>query len=359
MKVVVYAISKNEEQHVNRWMSSMSEADQVIVLDTGSTDGTIELLRSLGAIVVQKEIRPWRFDVARNQSLELVPEDTDICVCTDLDEAFQSGWRAALEDTWKPGMGQARYQYVWSHTLDGGDGLTYWYDKIHSRHGYQWKHPVHEVLEWVDDGVPGPTIEVSGIRLDHYPDFAKSRAQYLPLLELSVQEDPDDDRNLHYLGREYLYRGRLEDCIATLKRHLSMPSATWKDERAASMRYISKAYLEMGNRDAAYVWGLKAVAEAPHLREPWMDLGLFLYAEKDWDGVLYCTACALKLTERPMSYICEAQAWGSLPHDMRCIALYRMGCVKESLEEARKALILDPQNTRLQKNVTLLEKITV
>lgn len=38
MKIVVYAICKNEEQFVDRWMDSMSEADEIVVLDTGSSE---------------------------------------------------------------------------------------------------------------------------------------------------------------------------------------------------------------------------------------------------------------------------------------------------------------------------------
>ena len=96
-KVCVYAICKNEGQFVQRWMRSMSEADLVVVLDTGSTDDTAELLRQAGAQVTVEKIEPWRFDTARNRSLELVPEDMDICVCTDLDEVFHPGWRERLE----------------------------------------------------------------------------------------------------------------------------------------------------------------------------------------------------------------------------------------------------------------------
>ena len=48
MKIVVYAICKNEESFVDRWMDSMAEADQVVVLDTGSTDATVQLLRARG-----------------------------------------------------------------------------------------------------------------------------------------------------------------------------------------------------------------------------------------------------------------------------------------------------------------------
>ena len=70
----------------------MQEADQVVVLDTGSDDGTAGLLRARGASVTEESVSPWRFDTARNRSLELVPEDADICVCTDLDEVFHPGW---------------------------------------------------------------------------------------------------------------------------------------------------------------------------------------------------------------------------------------------------------------------------
>jgi cytochrome c-type biogenesis protein CcmH/NrfG len=51
-------------------------------------------------------------------------------------------------------------------------------------------------------------------------------------LELSVQEDPNDDRNMHYLGREYMYYKQYQKCIDTLEKHLKLKSATWKDERS-------------------------------------------------------------------------------------------------------------------------------
>lgn len=87
-KVCVYAICKNELQFVDRWMESMSEADLIVVTDTGSDDGTVERFREKGAVVYVNEVIPWRFDVARNISLDHVPGDVDICVCTDLDEVF-------------------------------------------------------------------------------------------------------------------------------------------------------------------------------------------------------------------------------------------------------------------------------
>ena len=114
MKICVYAIAKNEEQFVDRWMDSMREADWVCVLDTGSTDRTVEKLADRGAVARQEAVSPWRFDAARNRSMELIPPDTDICVCTDLDEVFRPGWRKLLENAWEPGAEQLRYTYILS-----------------------------------------------------------------------------------------------------------------------------------------------------------------------------------------------------------------------------------------------------
>ena len=135
MKIVVYAIAKNEAQFARRWMESMGEADEIVVLDTGSTDGTPALLRELGAQVTEETITPGRFDTARNRSLELVDEDADICVCTDLDEVFHPGWRALLEKAWRPGYAPAVYRSTWNLRPDGREGVAFWYEKISPLNG--------------------------------------------------------------------------------------------------------------------------------------------------------------------------------------------------------------------------------
>lgn len=84
---------------------------------------------------------------------------------------------------------------------------TFYTEKIHSRNNYKWTHPVHEILE---TNKKENTITIDSIILNHYPDHNKSRKSYLPLLELSIKEDPEDDRNMHYLGRKYMYYERWE-----------------------------------------------------------------------------------------------------------------------------------------------------
>lgn len=353
LHICVYAICKNEARFARRWAASMAEADGVYVLDTGSTDGTAAILEAQGVHVTVETISPWRFDVARNRSLELVPQDADLCVCTDLDEVFRPGWRAALEAAWQPGVRQVRYRYTWSFQPDGSEGSVFWIDNIHVRQGFRWVNPVHEVLTW--QGGDYRAVYAEGVQLDHHPDPAKSRGQYLPLLELAFAENPANDRNVHYLGREYFYYRRWEDCIRTLEYHLTLPTATWADERCASMRYIARSYQALGQSPSALQWFCRAVGEAPHLREPWLDFAKFAYANEQWDGVLYLVDRALAITERPRTYITEAEAWGPLPYDMASMAAYHTAQYPRAAAYCAQALSRSPGDARLQGNLALME----
>ena len=351
MKITVYAISKNEEKFAARWVESMAEADHICVLDTGSTDGTVEILADLGVIVRREEIDPWRFDVARNRSMELIPEDTDICVCTDLDEVFRPGWRAALERAWRPGTEQLRYSYIWSFDEHGRPGTEFLQEKIHAPGVFRWVHPVHEVLERTDGAASWPVAEVPEIVLEHHPDHGKSRGGYLRLLELSVRERPNDDRNAHYLGREYMFHRRWDEAIAQLQRHLTLPTATWAAERSASMRFISRCYLAKGDQPEAMRWALRAVAEAPELRESWVQAEEAAYAGEDWPAAAFFGGKAVAVTKKSGCYINEERAWGAYPWDAMAYALYRLGDLEGAAAATERALELEPGNERLRDNM--------
>lgn len=336
-------------------MDAAAEADSVCVLDTGSDDDTASRLRARGAIVEREIVTPWRFDAARNASMRLIPKEADICFCIDLDEQLRPGWRAALEAAWTDEATRARYRYTWSFLPDGREGHVFWPEKIHKRGVYHWIHPVHEVLEYTGEGREH-IVTVPGLQLDHHPDEAKSRGQYLSLLELAVAEAPDDDRCRHYLGREYMYRGEWRKAIQALKAHLSLPKAVWADERCASMRFIARCYRRLGRDDLAAVWYHRAIAEAPHLREPFVDYASLLYDSRNWAGLVFMARCALAIEARPATYITEGYAWGALPWDYLAIGLWNLGQTAEAAEAARHALAYEPENERLKNNLAIFER---
>lgn len=353
MKVCVYAIAKNEEKFVKRWVESMKEADEIYVLDTGSTDNTVTELEKYGVKVFKKEIKPWRFDTARNDSLELLPQNTDICVCTDLDEVFEPGWRDKMERAFKNGATKLSYRYTWNFNADGSEGVVFNIEKAHSRKGYKWVNPVHEILVGENEKI----AYANGVQLNHHADNSKPRSQYLPLLELAVEEDPENDRNMHYLGREYMFYKKYDKAIKTLKQHLNLKSATWRDERCASMRFIARCYSQLGNITEAYKYHLLAIGEAPYLREPWLDAAYFEYFRENWLGCAYFIEYALDIKERTVSYITEAASWDSTPYDVLSIAYYKLGNIEKAIENVKKAIAIS-NDDRLKENLKLYEKAT-
>jgi len=343
VKIAVYAIALNEEQFVEKWYESAKEADYLLIADTGSTDGTFEKALGLGINVIPVSVKPWRFDVARNASLALIPSDIDYCIALDMDEILLPGWRQELEGMLEKGITRPRYKYTWSWNEDGSPGLQYGGDKIHARHGYVWKHPVHEVIK--ADRIE----EVQGwcnLEIHHYPDSSKSRGQYLPLLELSVKEDPTDDRNAYYYARELFFNARYQEAQEEFKRHLSLPKAVWPPERAASMRYIAKCATEDAEK-----WFKLAIKESPGRREPIVELAGYYYEKSNWENCKQQCLEALDIKEKPLDYLCEDFAWGYLPYDYLAISYYYLGDKENALKYGKKALELNKTDQRLLENI--------
>lgn len=346
-KVCVYAIAKNEEKFVDRWYNSMKEADYIVVLDTGSTDHTVSKLQDKNIIVMQKEINPWRFDVARNESMKLIPEDTDICVCTDLDEVFNKGWKKELESVWNKDATRCKYIYNWSLDENNNPKVSFYYEKIHSKEGFKWIHPVHEILEYSKNE---NYVITDKIILNHYPDSTKSRSSYLKLLEMSVKEDPNNDRNMHYLGREYMYYGKYLDAIKTLKKHLKLKSATWKDERCASLRFIGRCYSNLEDYKKAKIYYKKAIKEAPYLRDPYVELAILEYKLENYkECEKYCLK-ALQIKTHQKTYINETFSWDNTIYDLLSISCYHLGKINYAIYFVDLALEFTPTDQRLLNN---------
>lgn len=349
MKVAIYTIALNELNFVKRWYESAKDADYLLIADTGSSDGTQALARSLGIHVVDVRISPWRFDDARNAALSAIPLDIDMCISLDMDEVITPGWRDPLEESWKKGVTRPRYKHVWSWNSDGSPGLEFSYDHIHARKGYRWKHPVHECL--YPYGIPEVLGWLEEVETHHHPDPEKSRSQYLPLLEMSVKEDPYNDRNAFYFARELYFYKMLDQAYDEFLRHLSLPTSRWAPERAASMRYLAKCRPE-----EAESWLLRAVDEAPGRREALVDLATLYYHRSDWAKCLAYAERALDIVEKPLEYLCEAEAWGDRPHDLASISAYWLGYFDRALKHAKNAVEINPSDDRLAKNLWHVEQ---
>jgi len=345
MKIAVYAINKNHAENLSKWADCAKDADYLIMADTGSDDDSLIVGAAAGIEMHSITVNPWRYDVARNEALDLVPLDADLCIALDTDEFLQPGWRQHLEDAWALGVTRPRYRYIWSWDERGNPGLEFGAEKIHPRVGYRWRHAAHETL--VNDRPERQGW--CGVEIHHHQKPKPYRSHELPLLEIAVNESPNDDRMAYYYARALYYAGRNDDAKRQFLRHLALPSARWRAERAQSMRFLYKI-----TGDVTYL--NDAVAEAPERREAWVDLAQYYHDHDLWMSGLLAAKKALAITEKPLDYICEPYAWGSAVHDMAAVCAFRANFFQEARFHGQQALQLSPYDRRLVDNMRFFER---
>jgi len=346
MKIAIYTISKNEEKHVERWYNSTKEADYHLLADTGSTDKTVEIARSLGITVVSISVSPFRFDDARNASLALVPADADYCVALDVDEILTPGWRDALEKAFAEGIDRPSYRRIEAFNEDGSVASEFDGFKVHRRQGIRWNYPIHEVPQWYENREEVKK-RIDGFETHHLQDRTKSRGQYLPMLEMAVRENPDS-RNLYYLGREQSYHQQYKESTESLKKYLEI--SIFPEEKSAACRILSKS----DSRNAEE-WLMRGTEEYPS-RESILALANYYYVNKKWDECFLVSKKALEYNTKPMSFLAESWAWGPMADDLIAVSAWQLGDFQTAVIHGRKAVEISPNEERLVNNLRFYEE---
>lgn len=364
--ISVYVICKNESKFVETWIESVKEADYIVVLDTGSTDNTLELIKDYckkinynNLITDVKIFNPWRFDTPRNEALKMCPENTDIYVSIDLDEVFEPGWANILRSRWTNTTRRASYLYSWSHLLDGSDGRVFRYNKIHGK-GWHWKYPVHEMLvDDISEDNQYPHDQsinlINEIHLHHYPDRSKPRTNYLPLLELRKKEgkmnnNKKDYYGLIYLAHEYYYRAKYHEAIQELQEVLTDFKANPLDT-ASCYLFMGDSFKAIEDYSNAKLSYHKAILVDPTYREPYLNLAQVCLDCKEYSQAIFYVKEGLKKSFRHYTWLERDNSWSYQPYDILSLASFYYGKKRDSLAYAVKAASLDKGNTRLENNV--------
>ena len=297
----VVLIARNEEKTLPSLLESLNEfkarGGKVLLCDTGSTDKTVEVAKSWGCevkevgekflIKIDNELagkvnsffntevlkdgdRIFDFASARNYITEFSP--TNVVFSPDCDESYTKLDIDKINEAIKNGAEQLEYNFVFSHKADGTPAIKFRHCKAFDKRKLKWVNKVHEVLDGQANRV---FLDEDTIYLEHFQNHETNRTGYLRGLALDVYENQANDRNSHYLGREFYWVGKYEAAIKELERHLTISS--WKAERGQSMIYIGSCYEMLGKPEKALEWWFKGYLEEPTRRE-----GLLAIADHYW-----------------------------------------------------------------------------
>lgn len=245
---------KNELTNIDRLLKSCPWIDRVVALDTGSSDGSQQLLRDRGAIVFEEPF--INFAQSRTRLLQLakgVCKPTDWLLLADMDFVFEDNGfiKEKLEAP------------CYSLMLKSGN-LSYSLPRIlKADRDWTFACPVHEYIVGTEDAVPLETLSIQ-----HLHDGCRSQGnkflQDLPILMGAHLADPADARICFYLART------LDDLNAKgcarlyYEQRAAMPN-TWAEESWWSQRAAARL---SGDVEKMFM----AFQARPWRAEPLMDI---------------------------------------------------------------------------------------
>lgn len=322
MKVAVYAIAKNEAHNVAGWLEGVKSADGIFVLDTGSTDNTVELLEAAGVTVSRMSgTKAFRFDHARNEALAMVPDDFDVCMSMDFDERISSNWREVIE-TFETDV--ANYTLVFSMSENGTAEITYNRLAIHRKTAGLWKYAAHEIFVPHD----GRVCSDLPIYVVH-TGTAKPAGHYLKLLEISYKEDPKDCRTVSYLAREYMYIGNYAMAIP-----LYLHVVEYESSPPARMDASLQIAKMQQDQWVAEWYFRQAIQMCNDIREPYCEMAMFYFRNKKWEHAIAMIKSALDVPHdrRPYDIIYNNNFYSDVWIEHMLMACYQQD------DNLRKAL---------------------
>lgn len=252
MKIGAVIIAKNEEEIVRNMLESVKDFDEIVFVDTGSTDKTIEIAKEYTDKIFHFE---WCDDFAAARNFAISKATADWLQSIDCDHWMMNTVeevRAEAERAESEGHASA---FVGS--VSNGKKFSHWGTTLFKREGALWTGKVHEYL------TPRPSF-YSKINkgIGYSGNHAKDPDRNLRILLASPEKGA---RQMFYLGREYYERRLYDDAISWLTRYLE--GGTWNAEIAEAHLTIARCYWFSNRGDQARVACLQAIRVNPDFKE--------------------------------------------------------------------------------------------
>jgi len=376
-KFSIVLIARNEVVVLSRLVKSLEpflkRGGEIVLLDTGSSDGTPELAKELGCKVslagnefrkvierdfakninkrfivpgepqvVKEGDTYFDFASARNKAASLATND--IVCFADADEVFSALDIDVINKLIDDGFEQFEYNFVFAHDEFGQEKIKFVQSKMYDRRKVKWTGIVHELLTGEAKRV---FIEEKFYKLEHWQNQESGRHIYLTGLLVDCFLHPDKDRNSHYCARELFWSGRPSSAILEFKRHVKMNA--WLQEKSESMIFIGDCYGALNKPELQGEWYSKAFYEDSSRRKPLLKLaGFFLHNKNYLAAIAYAKAAK----EIPYGdfYANDVSEYTNMPEEILYLAYGWIGNIEKAKEHILNALRFQPMNSNYMRD---------
>ncbi|MDX6221304.1 MAG: hypothetical protein QOD91_358 [Frankiales bacterium] len=353
MRLSLAMIVRNEQESLSQVLAEAGGfCDELIVVDTGSDDGSRDIALTAGATVVDFD---WvdDFAAARNFAFDQCTGEWIIWLDADdhVPAAVQAAYRAAKDTllTHQIDAVYAPYRYA----FDAETGLcTYQFPRervIRRGARLRWHGVVHETLTIPE----GRSVYRDDLYIEHRPSAAKLERRIgrnLRILEAAVRAGDRSPRTLFYLGNELRDNERFSEAVAFYREFLDTGAAAPWEEYAArlSMGICAK---NLGRLDDALGQFFYALRRDPTRSEAYLRIGEVHFEEQEWAKALPLFTAATNATRPSVGFVNDADyTW--LPWDYVGVCLAQLGRHDDAVAAMLTSLRAgNPQGERLHHNL--------
>ena len=281
-------IVKNEEAFLDKCLESVKDyVDEIIIVDTGSTDKTVEIARRYTDKIY---FHPWEgsFSKARNQALSYATCDWIFQIDGD-EELIEGSGDKLRKAVLESGSADAFLVNIISTYSNGKKKARHNFERLFRNNGaICYEGIVHNRIKGAS------CVTASKIELMHYGydvEEKKAHEKFIRTTELlrkQIQENPEDPMPHHYLGVSYLTRGKNEDAAKESVLAIDLagqqtndhPLYIWTHHNAAM------AFFCMGDLDRAKDYSLRALKKYPEHLDSFYTLAMIAAERKKWKEVI-------------------------------------------------------------------------
>jgi tetratricopeptide (TPR) repeat protein len=344
LKLSLCMIVRDEEEMLPQCLAAAAPAvDEIVIVDTGSTDRTIEIARSFGARVIERE---WTgsFSDARNVSFEAATGDWIIYL--DADEVLVAEdverLRALTGRVWR----EAFYLVETSFTGHSGDGMAVTHNAMRvfrNRPSYRFEGRLHEqISHQLPMYAPG-RVERTQVRVEHYGylgvvrEAKEKSSRNIELLRAQAAESPAD-AFLHFnLGTEYVAAGDPAAALTELEQAWKLikdGGEEFRDYVPSLLQRLAGAMRTCGRAEEAIALAERGLKLFPGFTDLVFSQGLAALALGREDEAIAAFNRCIEMGDGPALYG-SAVGWGTY---MPRVALAELFAKRGEVDQVRALL---------------------
>ena len=320
-KLSVCMIVKNEQDVLARCLNCVkSFADEIIVVDTGSTDNTKEISKNFGALVYDFE---WCDDFSKARNFSFSKANGDYIMWLDADDVIPKseqekiiGLKLALNETYCPDV--IMCYYVASVDENGKPDFYYKRERIIKNNaGFIWQEPVHECI------APFGQIENSNIYIYHKKVHATQPKRNLKIYQKLEREKAHfSPRALYYYGRELHYNKYYKKSNKILQKFLTTNG--WVENKIDACSIISQNYLYLNDNYNAKKYLFNAFLYDKPRSKTCCEIANIFKQELDFATAKYWYKIALNTPASNSGWI-ESKYSNFIPAIELCVCCFNLG----------------------------------